>query len=96
MPGNTRFLPYNKPQPKPEILSQKLVVELKNPEGESLGPPLSIPSEVTPLQLQLLVKELLKTTQNNHDDNHLDFAFFVDNNEIIKSVQVLILLFLKL
>lgn len=89
MPGNTRFQPYKKPEQKKPVIGQMIVVELKNPLGLSLGPPLNISSDVTPSQLQLLVKELIKTTtQELEEDTANDFTFFVDNTEIIRTVQV--------
>jgi ribosome assembly protein 4 len=86
MPGNTKFTPYKKPEKKLDVKSQMLVIELKNPEGNTLGPPLNIPSNVTPQQLQLLVHELLSKTDTDEikDGN---FSFFVENNEITKTIE---------
>lgn len=37
----------------------KIVAQLKSPDGDSTGPPLSLPGDATPEQLQLLLNQLL-------------------------------------
>ena len=62
MPGASRFTPYKKPEKKTDEKKEKqmIVAQIKSPEGEILGPPLNLPSDVTPQQLQMLVDSLLK------------------------------------
>ena len=54
----------------------KVLAQFKSPEGENSGPPLNLPSNVTPDQLQLLLNTLLK------NEEPLPYSFFVDDKEI--------------
>ncbi|CAG8636567.1 795_t:CDS:10, partial [Paraglomus occultum] len=57
-----------------------IIAQLKSIDDEPCGPPLSLPANVTPEQLQLLVNQLL----NNEES--LPYAFSVDETEIITSL----------
>ncbi|KAG9299423.1 hypothetical protein G9A89_009375 [Geosiphon pyriformis] len=61
---------------KEEESQGNVIAQLKSVEGESSGPPLSLPANVTPQQLQLLINQLL----DNEDP--LPYAFHVDDKEI--------------
>ncbi|CAJ0876441.1 661_t:CDS:2, partial [Entrophospora sp. SA101] len=53
-----------------------LLAQLKSVDGEITGPPLSLPVDITPEQLELLVNQLL------NNDEHLPYSFSVDDKEI--------------
>ena len=59
----------------------KLLAQFKSAEGESSGPPLNLPADITPDQLQLLLNTLLK------NDEPLPYSFFVDEQEIVSNLQ---------
>jgi ribosome assembly protein 4 len=40
-------------------IGQKVVAQFKTAEGESTGPPLNLPGDATPEQLELLLNQLL-------------------------------------
>ena len=40
-------------------IGQKVVAQFKTAEGESTGPPLNLPADATPEQLELLLNQLL-------------------------------------
>jgi hypothetical protein len=63
MPGATRFTPYKRTAKKSEeaVEKQMVVAQIKSPEGDILGPPLNLPADATPQQLQLLVDSLLQS-----------------------------------
>ncbi|CAG8530576.1 1805_t:CDS:10 [Acaulospora morrowiae] len=57
-----------------------VIAQLTTINGESTGPPLSLPVNVTPEQLGLLINQLL------NNDEHLPYAFSVDQREITTSL----------
>ncbi|ORZ03817.1 quinon protein alcohol dehydrogenase-like superfamily [Syncephalastrum racemosum] len=59
----------------------KIVAQLRSPDGDSTGPPLSLPGDATPEQLQLLLNQLL-----NQNDDPLPYSFYVDDTEIVKNL----------
>ncbi|KAI9356193.1 quinon protein alcohol dehydrogenase-like superfamily [Zopfochytrium polystomum] len=65
--------------------SVTVVAQLKSPEGDTLGPPLSLPAASTPEQLALIVNELLQ------NEEPLPYTFHVDNHEILNHLHADIL-----
>ncbi|RHZ47531.1 hypothetical protein Glove_578g34 [Diversispora epigaea] len=65
---------------KQEVVEEEnlgsIIAQLITTEGEVTGPPLSLPANVTPEQLELLINQLL------NNDEHLPYAFSVDGREI--------------
>ena len=89
MPGNTRFMPYKKAVKAGDFTgevqkpkSRMIVAQIKNPDGDIIGPSITLPSDVTPQQLQLLVDQLLK-----EEEEATPYSFFVETTEILKSIQ---------
>jgi ribosome assembly protein 4 len=41
-------------------IAQQVVAQFKNSDGENVGPPLNLPSDVTPDQLHLLLNQILE------------------------------------
>ncbi|CEP09213.1 hypothetical protein [Parasitella parasitica] len=64
-------------------VGQKVVAQFKTAEGEATGPPLNLPGDVTPEQLELLLNQLL-----NQGDDPLPYSFHVNEDEIIKNLWV--------
>ncbi|EGG24451.1 WD40 repeat-containing protein [Cavenderia fasciculata] len=67
-----------------EEQSLSVIIQFKNKddqESEPTGPPISVPQNITTEQLQLLINNLLK------NDEELPYSFFVDENEIVKSLK---------
>ncbi|KAI8061010.1 WD40-repeat-containing domain protein [Gongronella butleri] len=60
---------------------QKIVAQFKTEEGESTGPPLHLPADVNPEQLQLLLNQLLEQS-----DDPMPYSFYVDDAEIRKNL----------
>ncbi|KAG2223667.1 hypothetical protein INT45_007245 [Circinella minor] len=59
----------------------KVVAQFKSADGESTGPPLNLPADVTPEQLELLLNQLLEQS-----DDPIPYSFYVGEDEIIKSL----------
>ncbi|TPX30361.1 hypothetical protein SmJEL517_g06047 [Synchytrium microbalum] len=92
MPGDTKlYKPYNGTKSKLAIKKvelpkmsdgMKIVAQFKSPStGEVTGPPLNLPAETTPEQLQLLLNKLL-----GNEEDPLPYTFFVNDTEISHSV----------
>ncbi|CAI2169776.1 17931_t:CDS:10 [Funneliformis geosporum] len=64
---------------KQEILGT-VIAQLKSIDGEATGSPLSLPANVTPEQLELLINQLL------NNDEPLPYAFSVDDKEITNTL----------
>ena len=58
----------------------KIVAQFKSPEGALSGPPVTLPADVTPEQLQLLLNNLLQ------NDDPIPYAFQVDDIDIISNL----------
>jgi hypothetical protein len=54
-------------------IGQKVVAQFKTADGESTGPPLNLPADATPEQLELLLNQLLN--QVNRTMNLVPFCF---------------------
>lgn len=48
-------------------VGQKVVAQFKTAEGESTGPPLQLPGDATPEQLELLLNQLLNQVSQCRD-----------------------------
>jgi ribosome assembly protein 4 len=57
-----------------------VIAQLKSTDGEITGAPLSLPANVTPEQLELLINQLLS------NDEQLPYAFSVDDKEITNTL----------
>ncbi|RKP38942.1 WD40-repeat-containing domain protein [Dimargaris cristalligena] len=60
---------------------QHVIAQFQTAEGVATGPPLSLPVDVTPGQLGLLINQLLQA-----DEPH-PYAFYVDEAEIVHTLQ---------
>ncbi|RUS16500.1 WD40-repeat-containing domain protein [Endogone sp. FLAS-F59071] len=58
-----------------------LIAQFKSVDGETTGPPLNLPADTTPEQLQLLINELL-----GNSEDPLPYAFYVEDAEITKNI----------
>lgn len=58
--------------------SANIIIQFTSPEGESTGPQLDVPHNVTPKQLETLLNGLL---QHAEDERH-PYSFFVDEQEL--------------
>jgi ribosome assembly protein 4 len=61
---------------------EKMLGVFESPDGESVGPPLNIPVEITKGQLQLLLNCLLG------NDDKRPYAFYIDEIEITQSLKM--------
>ncbi|KAJ1929627.1 ribosome assembly [Tieghemiomyces parasiticus] len=61
--------------------AQHVVIQFQSADGDRTGPPVSIPVDVTPAQLGLLINQLLENTDEPHP-----YAFYVNDAEIINSL----------
>ncbi|CDH50367.1 notchless protein homolog [Lichtheimia corymbifera JMRC:FSU:9682] len=68
-------------EPMPE--GTMIVAQFKSADGESTGPPLNLPGDATPEQLELLLNQLL-----NQSEDPLPYSFHVGEDEIVKSLWV--------
>ncbi|KAJ1659533.1 ribosome assembly [Dispira simplex] len=59
-----------------------VIAQFQNAEGENTGPPLSLPADVTPGQLTLLINQLLESGEDPHP-----YAFYVQDTEIVHNLQ---------
>ncbi|RGB25566.1 putative Notchless [Rhizophagus diaphanus] len=76
---NTLLTEENNKEQQEEILGT-VIAQLKSIEGEIIGAPLSLPANVTPEQLELLVNQLLS------NDEPLPYSFSVDDKEITSTL----------
>jgi len=53
-----------------------LIIQLKNTDGESVGPPLDLQDDVTPAQLNTLLNTLLE------NEEKLPYSFYIDDKEL--------------
>ncbi|KAJ1913195.1 ribosome assembly [Mycoemilia scoparia] len=60
---------------------QQVIVQFQSVDGEHSGPPLSLPTNVTPEVLRVLINKLLL------NDEELSYAFYVDGDEVVDSLQ---------
>ncbi|KAI8972071.1 WD40-repeat-containing domain protein [Pilobolus umbonatus] len=58
-------------------VGQTIIAQFKNAEGETTGPPLNLPANATPEQLELLINQLL-----NQAEDPLPYSFTVNEDEI--------------
>ncbi|KAH6564900.1 hypothetical protein BASA50_010440 [Batrachochytrium salamandrivorans] len=78
------FKPYVKPPkrgapapgPPPPPAGVKVVAQFQNADGEASGPPLNLPIDVNPEQLELLLNSLLQ------NDDPMPYSFCVDETDI--------------
>lgn len=60
---------------------KEIFAQFQNTEGANVGPPLSIPLSTTQAQLDALINQILSK------DEILPYSFFVDDVEIINSLE---------
>ncbi|EDQ85577.1 uncharacterized protein MONBRDRAFT_34170 [Monosiga brevicollis MX1] len=68
---------------------RRVLAQLKTEQGEAAGPPLELPIDVTPQQLQLLANSLLRH-EDDDDNSKTPYAFFVNEEEIVETLQALL------
>eukprot|EP00842_Homolaphlyctis_polyrhiza_P003102 jgi/Hompol1/3793/HPOL_003392-RA len=71
--------PAGPPEPPAGV---KVVAQFQNPDGEPSGPPLNLPVDVTPEQLELLLNNLLA------NEDPLPYSFSVDDTDIATNLFV--------
>ena len=54
----------------------KVVAQFKSADGESTGPPLNLPADVTPEQLELLLNQLLE--QVKIETHYYSFSIYIN------------------
>lgn len=69
-PAKHQKLDVEKPQ------NANIIIQLQSADGETTGPQLDVPHDVTPTQLETLLNGLLKT------DEPLPYAFYIDGAEL--------------
>ncbi|KAL0075640.1 quinon protein alcohol dehydrogenase-like superfamily [Phycomyces blakesleeanus] len=62
---------------------QKIVAQFKSSDGDVTGPPLNLPGDVTPEQLELLLNQLLEQSEDP-----LPYSFHVGEDEILKNLWI--------
>ncbi|KAJ1642400.1 ribosome assembly [Coemansia asiatica] len=58
-----------------------ILAQFQNADGEKTGPPLSLPADISSEQLCILINKFLE-----NDETH-PYSFYVDNKEIVRSVE---------
>ncbi|CAL1361770.1 unnamed protein product [Linum trigynum] len=64
-----------------DTVVNNVICQFTDPEGNSLGPPLYLPQNAGPPQLQQIVNELLK------NEEKLPYAFYISNQELVVALE---------
>lgn len=70
------------PDKKSKMDTQLVTVQFETETGDRPFPPLSVPVNITPEKLQLLLHTLIKADNGDEDDLDRPFAFFLQDREI--------------
>jgi ribosome assembly protein 4 len=84
----------NQDQREANISISTVIAQLKSENGESAGPVLQLPIDITTDQLEELLNELFKQQSSDKDSHeHIPYSFYVNDTEIIDNLSLTLQLF---
>jgi ribosome assembly protein 4 len=76
-------------------MANQVTAQFENEDGQSLGPVLALPADISPMQLELALKQLMQAECQARPTDELEdaldvdqhYSFYIDDVEILQSIQ---------